>query len=212
MATAVLSAKRPQRKAAAQISLRLPEKGVTYSLKAFMDLCKLNPELDFERNADGSVIIVTPPVGGSGRRSGQVYGQLFVWAMNDGSGEPFDASTGFTLPNGAVRSPDASWISSKRWDALSEEQQDTFTNLAPDFVAEVRSKSDKLTTLRKKMAEYIQQGVRLGWLIDPITKTVEIYRASQPPQRFENLKTLRAGSELPGFVLDLKPIWARKSH
>lgn len=196
----------------APVQVRLPNKGVVYSPEAFWDLCQLNPDLNFERNADGSVTVMTPSTSGGGRKSSQVHGQLFIWAMNNGEGESFDSSTGFTLPNGAVRSPDASWVHSETWNALSEAEQDAFSNLAPDFVVEVRSKSDKLPTLRKKMREYIDQGVRLGWLIDPLAKTAEVYRPGKPPQRVENAKTLRGDPELPGFVLDLKLVWARKSH
>jgi Uma2 family endonuclease len=192
--------------------VRVPMKGVFYSPKAFWDLCRLNPEVLFERNPDGSVALMTPAGGGAGRRSGHVYGQLFVWAMKDRTGESFDSSTGFTLPNGAVRAPDASWVRADKWNALTEEEQEVFPPLVPDFIVEVRSQSDNLPSLQKKMREYIEQGVPLGWLIDPQAKTVEVYRPDHPPARYENVKTLRAGPEMPGFVLDLKPIWGRKSH
>lgn len=211
MAT-VQPAKRPGAALGRSLSVRLPLKGVTYTAKAFWDLCQLNPDIPFERNADGSVVVMSPAGGGGGRRSSQVHGQLFAWAMKDGTGESFDSSTGFTLPNGSVRSPDASWVSSEKWNALSEDEQEVFPKLVPQFVAEVRSKSDKLSAVQKKMREYIEQGVSVCWLIDPQSKSVEIYRPNQPPQRVENAKSLRGDPELPGFILDLKPIWARKSH
>lgn len=194
------------------VSVRLPRKGVSYSPEAFWELCQLNPDLNFERNGDGSVILMTPVGGGGSYRSGEIFAQLRNWAKANGEGLSFDSSGGFTLPNGAVRSPDASWIRWERWNTLTEQEQEVYSPIAPDFIAEIRSKSDRLPALRKKMREYIEQGVRLGWLIDPQIKTVEVYRPDQRPQRFEKPKNLRAGPELPGFILDLKPIWARKSH
>jgi Uma2 family endonuclease len=194
------------------VHVRLPKKGVSYSPDAFWELCVLNPDLNFERNADGSVSLITPAGGAGGNRSGETFGQLYVWARTNGEGLSFDSSSGFTLPNGAVRAPDASWIRSERWFALSEEQREKFSPIAPDFVAEVRSMSDKLPALRKKMREYIEQGVRLAWLIDPQTKSVEVYRPNQSPQRIENAKSLGGDPELPGFVLDLKAVWGRKSR
>jgi Uma2 family endonuclease len=208
----VQTAKRSGAALSRSLSVRLPVKGVTYTAKAFWNLCSLNPDIPFERNADGSVSVMTP-VGGEGSfRSGEIFAQLRNWAKSNGEGLSFDSSGGFTLPNGAVRSPDASWIRLDRWNALSDEEQEVFSPIAPDFVVEVRSKSDKLPTLRKKMHEYIAQGVCLGWLIDPQAKTVEVYRPDHPPARYENPKSLRAGPELPGFALDLKPIWSRKSR
>jgi Uma2 family endonuclease len=194
------------------IVLRMPESGVSYSNEAFWKLCLLNPDKDFERNADGSVVVMTPAGGGSSRRTGHVYGQLYNWSMAGGGGEPFESSAGFTLPNGAVRAPDASWVRSERWDALSEDEQEAFPRIVPDFIVEVRSPSDRISDLRKKMREYIEQGVKLGWLIDKQSKMVEIYRPDRPPQRLENVESLSGDPELPGFVLDLKVIWARKSH
>jgi Uma2 family endonuclease len=194
------------------IVLRLPEDGVAYSSEAFWNLCVLNPDKNFERNADGSVVVMTPAGGGSSRRSGHVYGQLYTWSMTGGGGEPFESSAGFTLPNGAVRSPDSSWVRSEKWNALSEEQQEGFPPIVPDFVVEVRSKSDSLAESRRKMREYIEQRVSLAWLIDIQSKSVEVYRPDQSHQRLESAESLSGEPVLPGFVLDLRVIWARKSH
>jgi Uma2 family endonuclease len=182
------------------IALLAPAAGVHFSSEAFWKLCQLNPDLNFERNADGSIVVMTPAGGGSARRSGQVYGQLFMWAMKDGTGEPFDATAGFTLPNGAVRSPDASWVLSSRWNALTEAEQEAFPRIAPDFVAEVRSKSDSLVELRRKMKEYVEQGVRLAWLIDPESRLVEIYRpgAGAGLERGANQRRTRIARVCPG--------------
>lgn len=193
------------------VTLRLPTSGECTDAE-FQQLCQLNPNNDFERNADSSLVVMTPSGGGSSRRSGLTYGQLPNWAMKAGVGEALDASAGFVLPNGAIRSPDASWVSSAQWDSLSEEEQEVFLPLVPEFVAEIRSPSDRISDLREKMREYIEQGVKLGWLIDQPSKSVEVYRPGQPPQRFENVESLSADPELPGFVLDLKVIWARKSR
>ncbi len=209
MAT-VQPAKRPSAAVRKPLEVRLPLKGVTYTAKAFWDLCRLNPDLPFERNSDGSVGIMTPVGGEGSRQSSETFGQLFIWTRANGEGIAFDSSIGFTFPNGAVRSPDASWIQSKRWFEISTEQQVKFPPIVPDFVAEVRSDSDRLPALQKKMREYMEQGVRLGWLIDPQSKSVEIYRPKQATKRIENAKTLRGDPELPGFVLDLKLVWAAK--
>ena len=131
------------------------------------------------------------------------------WARRDGTGVPFDSSTGFTLPNGAVRSPDASWILRSRLTALTGEQRTGFWRIAPDFVIELRSGSDTLGSLQRKMAEYIANGVKLGWLIDPLDprRRVYIYRPDTPVEILEHPESLSGEPELPGFDLDLKPVW-----
>ncbi|NEO01060.1 MAG: Uma2 family endonuclease [Moorea sp. SIO3I7] len=122
-------------------------------------------------------------------------------------GVTFNSSTAFRLPNGAIRSPDAAWVSQKRWNALTPEQQETFPPLCPDFVLELRSKSDNMEPLRQKMQEYIDNQLGLGWLIDPNHKTVEIYRLNQPVEVLKSPKTLSGEDVLPGFVLDLEFVW-----
>ena len=139
--------------------------------KQFDALATANRDLKFERTAKGE-LIVNPPTGGeSGKRNLSISTQLGIWfEANDTLGEAFDSSTGFKLPNGANRSPDASWVRKDRWEALSQEQQEGFVPLCPDFVIELRSKSDSLKELRAKMQEYIDNSSQLGWLIDPQNK------------------------------------------
>ena len=131
-----------------------------------------------------------------------------MWNDNTDLGISFDSSTGFTLPNGAVYSPDASWVSNEKWDGLTQQQrEEEFSPLAPDFVVELRSSSDSLKKLQKKMAEYIENGVRLGWLIDPKNKTVEIYRQGKEIEILEFPETVTGEDILPGFELNLNKIW-----
>jgi Uma2 family endonuclease len=173
----------------------------------FMILCQENPELRLELSSQGELII-TPPTGSEGGwRSGEVFGSLRAWAKKDQTGLSFDSSTGFTLPNGAIRSPDASWILRERWTALTKAQREKFAPLCPDFVAEVRSQSDKLPDLLDKMHEYIDNGARLGWLIDPLEKRVYIYRPGQSVEILENPEMLSGDSVLPGFILQIQELW-----
>ena len=137
----------------------------------FYDFCQTNPNLRIERNADGRVIVMPPAFADTGNRNGRVFGQLYIWAETDGTGEVFDSSSGFTLPNGATRSPDAAWILSGRWNALTLEQQASFAPIAPDFFVELRSSSDTLASLQDKMVEYIANGVQLGLLYRPQAAT-----------------------------------------
>jgi Uma2 family endonuclease len=173
----------------------------------FFSFCQLNPDLRIERTAEGDLVIMTPAGADSGRRNMELSMQLAVWSKRDGTGVAFDSSAGFWLPNGAERSPDASWIRRERWDALTAQQQKKFAPLAPDFVAELRSETDRLAQLRAKMQEYADNGVRLGWLVDPVERRVEVYRPGQPPAVLDNPPAVAADPELPGFTLDLAPIW-----
>ncbi len=148
-----------------------------------------------------------PAFGGTGARNCRLTTQVGHWAWNDGTGTAFDSSAGFTLPNGAVRSPDASWIRNERWNALTREQREnSFSPICPDFAVELRSQSDRKKKLGKKMEEYIEQGARLAWLLDPIGGTVEIYRPGRPVDGLDKPATLSGEDVLPGFVLDLKGI------
>lgn len=136
-----------------------------------------------------------------------ISGELYLWWRNAGKpGKVFDSSTGFYLPNGADRSPDASWVSQSRWDTLSDDQKQTFANVCPDFVVELRSRSDSLKTLQEKMPEYMD-GARLGWLIDPKNRRVEIYRQGQEVEARSQPQTLSGEDVLPGFVFQLDLIW-----
>ncbi|MEO0520972.1 MAG: Uma2 family endonuclease, partial [Cyanobacteria bacterium P01_A01_bin.116] len=150
-------------------------------------------------------LIVSPPTGGeSGKRNLSISGQLNNWfEANDTLGEAFDSSTGFKLPNGASRSPDAAWVSKDRWEALTPEQREGFVPLCPDFVVELRSNTDRLKTLQDKMKEYMLNGAQLGWLIDPQSKRVEVYRQGQGVEVLENPDALSGEAVLPGFTLSL---------
>jgi Uma2 family endonuclease len=173
----------------------------------FFEFCQRNPDVRMERNGAGDLIIMTPAGSESGRRSGEAFYQLTAWSKQNGTGVTFDASTGFGLPKGGERSPDASWVLRTRWDALTEAERNKYAPLAPDFVIEVRSESERLPQLREKMQEYADNGVRLGWLIDPFQRRVEIYRPGEAPVGIDNPTTISGNPELPGFTLELAPIW-----
>lgn len=173
----------------------------------FYQLCQQNQALRFERSAQGELIIMSPTGGATGNRNGRLIQQLFNWTDMEGTGVAFDSSTGFKLPNGANRSPDAAWIIRKRWDSLTPEQQERFVPLCPDFVVELMSSSDSLTVTQAKMREYLENGARLGWLIDRQSKQVEIYRPEQDTEVLPSPETLSGEEVLSGFVLSLKSIW-----
>ena len=197
-----------QRAAGRTVALELtPDVRLFVSPEGFRRLCGANPDLRLERTARGAIEAMPPAFGGTGARNCRLTTQVGSWAWNDGTGTAFDSSAGFTLPNEAVRSPDASWIRNERWHALTEEQRDnSFSPICPDFVVELRSRTDRLKKLQKRMREYIEQGARLGWLIDPIRGTVEIYRPGRPVDRLMKPDSLSGEDILPGFVLDLKGI------
>jgi Uma2 family endonuclease len=167
------------------------------------ELCARNPELRIERTPEGEIIVMSPTGAEAGRRNFQLIAQLGQWVAGDGSGVGFDSSTGFLLPNGAERSPDASWVRRTRWDALTREQQRRFAPLCPDFVVELRSPSDTLADLQAKMDEYVACGAALGWLIDLDAKRAWVYRRGRPVEAIEHASKLVGDPELPGLVLDL---------
>jgi Uma2 family endonuclease len=170
------------------------------------DFCAANRDLHIERTADGELIIMPPTGAETGRRNADITAQLVVWSKAQGQGIAFDSSTGFLLPNDAERSPDAAWLLKDRWDALTSEQKRKFAPLCPDFVLELRSPNDRLDEMKAKMAEYIECGARLGWLIDPEERRVYVYRPGTY-QVLEAPPLLSGETELPGFVLDLGSIW-----
>jgi Uma2 family endonuclease len=167
------------------------------------ELCARNPELAIERTAEGEIIVMSPTGGETGRRNFQLIVQLGMWAARDGSGIGFDSSTGFLLPNGAERAPDAAWLRRERWEALTREQRRKFVPLCPDFVIELRSPSNDLAELQAKMDEYVVCGARLGWLVDVDAKRAWVYRPSRPVEAIENASSLQGDPELPGFTLEL---------
>jgi Uma2 family endonuclease len=189
------------------ISIQLPKAiALQVSLEQFEFLAVANRDLRLERTAAGE-LIVNPPTGWeSGQRNFNINGQIARWfEENEELGAAFDSSTGFILPNGAIRSPDTSWVSRERWQALSE--KGTFAKICPDFVVELRSKSDRRSELQAKMREYMDHRTRLGWLIDPQNHQVEIYRFGKEVEVLINPSQLSGEDVLPGFVLDLKRVW-----
>ena len=175
----------------------------------FLELCALNDGLRIELNARGDMELMAPAGGRTSNKNLSINIDFGNWVRNDGTGVGFDSSGGFTLPNGAMRSPDAAWILESRWRVLNDEQQRRFPPICPDFVIELRSESDRLATLQAKMVEYLENGARLGWLIDPVDPLhiVYVYRPDNPVEVLEGPDTLSGDPELPGFVLDLKPVW-----
>lgn len=174
----------------------------------FYELCQVNRDLRLERTANGELIIMPPTGGETGNRNIKIAFQLEAWSSQNNLGIAFDSSTAFKLPNGAERSPDASWVRRERWDSLNTEQKRKFPPLCPDFVVELRSETDVLKTLQDKMQEYLENGVRLGWLIDPKTQTVEIYRLGREVEILQSPEILSGEDVLPGFVLTLKSIFS----
>ncbi len=170
----------------------------------FFQLCQDNRDLRFERNSNGDIVIMPPTGGETGNRNSSITYQLYGWNYKNKLGVSFDSSTGFKLPNKADRSPDASWIPIEKWDNLTQEQRQKFLPLCPDFVIELRSPSDNLKTLQNKMKEYIENGTKLGWLINPQDKQVEVYRQGKKVEILDNPKTLSGEDVLPNFVLDLE--------
>ncbi|WP_333361432.1 Uma2 family endonuclease [Microcoleus sp. N3A4] len=184
-----------------------PTLTLTVTREQFVELAIANRELELERTAQGE-LIVNPPTGGeTGYRNLDIEGQLWLWNRQTKLGKAFNSSTGFHLPNGADRSPDAAWVRQERWDGLTPKQKESFIPLCPDFVVELRSKTDNMEPLRAKMKEYMNNGARLGWLIDRKNKKVEIYRQSQDVEVLENPISLSGEDVLPGFVLDLTEVW-----
>ncbi|HLG14005.1 MAG TPA: Uma2 family endonuclease [Blastocatellia bacterium] len=182
-------------------------RSVRVSEEEFYALCRDNPELRIEMTAEGELIIMPPTGSETGRRNSTLTQRVANWAEADGTGLSFDSSTGFILPNGAKRSPDASWIKKERWHALAPEQRERFAPICPDFVVELRSPDDRLPVLQAKMVEYIENGARLGLLLDPIQRSVYVYRPNQQPEQIDNPETISGDPVLPGFVLKLKDIW-----
>lgn len=188
------------------LSVNLPgSKSMT--TEQFYEFCQANRDLRIERTANGEVIVMPPAFSDTGNRNLKIGQQLANWSDRDSTGETFDSSSGFTLPNGAIRSPDASWIKLERWNALTEQQKASFAPICPDFVIELRSKSDTLKGLQAKMQEYIDNGALLGWLIDRQNQKVYIYRPNREAEILDNPKSVSGDRELPGFVLQMAKIW-----
>jgi Uma2 family endonuclease len=177
------------------------------SEEEFFEFCRLNKELRIELTSEGDLIVMPPTGGKTGRRSVRLTIKLGTWAEQDGTGQPFDSSTGFTLPNGAKRSPDFAWVRNERWDSLTEKEQEQFPPLCPDFVVELRSRTDSVKSLRQKMEEYVANGAQLGWLIDPFERKVYVYRPGAGAEVLEDPESLPGEPLLRGFTLDVRALW-----
>jgi len=173
----------------------------------FFDFCQSNRDLRIERTAKGDVLIMSPTGGRTSQRNAELVTQLRTWARGSRSGAVFDSSGGFTLPNGAVRSPDAAWVRGARLAALSADERERFLPLCPDFVVELLSPTDHRPTAQEKMAEYVANGTELGWLIDPTDRHVEVYRPGAAVERLDAPMRLSGAPLLTGFALDLAAIW-----
>jgi Uma2 family endonuclease len=177
---------------------------ITY--EQFRALCQTNPDLRFELTAIGELIAMSPTGWESGNRNIKLAAQVQNWTAVDGTGMAFDSSTGFMLPNGAIRSPDVAWVRKDRLDTLKPDPN-TFLPLAPDFVIELRSATDRLKPLQEKMQEYMDNGVQLGWLLNAKDKAVEIYRAGKDVEVLNSPMSLSGENILPGFILDISEIY-----
>ena len=182
--------------------------GLQMDDRDFFRFCQANRDLRIERNVKGDLIILPPVTGGSGHANAELTADFVAWARRDKTGKIFDSSSGFVLPNGAMRSPDVAWVRQDRLEALDYDPSEEFVPLCPDFVLELRSPSDSMRVLKAKMQEYMYNGARLGWLLDPIEKDVHVYRLGREPQVLRDPKSISGNPVLKGFVLKLEPIWA----
>ena len=173
----------------------------------YFHFCQLNRNLRVERTSEGDIIVMAPTGGKGGIQNAKLNLAFGKWAEQNASGQVFDSSTEFILPNRAGRAPDLSWVRNERWNALTQREQDQFPPLCPDFVVELRSKTDKLKNLQVKMEEYTANGAQLGWLIDPLERKVHIYRPAAEPEVLDNPENVSGEPLLKGFVLELRSIW-----
>jgi Uma2 family endonuclease len=180
---------------------------ITMTDDQLFEFCQLNQDFRIERKATGEIVIMSPTGSETDQRNFDLIGQLWGWTKQDGTGVGFGSSGGFTLPSGAVRSPDAAWIKKTDWEAIPQEKRQKFAPICPQFVIELRSQSDSLKELKTKMEEYITNGTLLGWLIDRVQCKVYIYRPNAVVEELDNPSTLSGEEILPGFVLDLSEIW-----
>lgn len=173
----------------------------------FLLLVRANPDLRMERTAQGEVLAMPPTGSEGGNYNAEVTTDLGIWNRKTRLGKVFDSSTGFKLPNGATRAPDSAWVKQERWNALSPQQRKGFAPLCPDFVIELISETDEVEILQRKMQEYMKNGCSLGWLIDPKSQKVEIYRPNHDIEVLNNPERLSGEGTLPGFILELKNIF-----
>lgn len=180
----------------------------SWTFQQFYDFCQANEEWRFETDSEGNLIIMPPTTIETSRKNNRLNFYLTDWAIKDDTGEAFESNGMFTLPSGAKKSPDAFWISKKRyWNLSKKDREENFAPIAPDFVLELRSKSDSLKTLQAKMREYIENGVRLAWLIDPKERKVHIYRVGGEVEILENPEKISGENVLNNFELNMAEIW-----
>ena len=180
---------------------------VQLSEQQFEELCRDNPDKKFELSAKGELVVMPPTSLESGWRNTELTTEVNIWSKSDKNGIVFDSSTMFTLPNGAKRSPDVSWMTLEKWNGLSQSERRKFARVVPDFVIELRSPTDALEDLQEKMTEYIENGGSLGWLIDPLEQTVHIYRAGGEIEILENPESVSGENVLKNFELNVRAIW-----
>ncbi|PYS52581.1 MAG: hypothetical protein DMG13_15730 [Acidobacteria bacterium] len=187
-----------------RLTLNLRSVGLTDD--QYFRLCSDNRDLRIEMTAQGDLIIMSPTNPDTGRKNAKITQRLANWTEQDGTGVCFDSSAEFRLPNGAKRSPDGAWIPKSRWNRFTKEEKQRFTEICPDFVIELRSPSDRVTEVQEKLEEYVANGSKLGWLLDPIESRATIYRPGQPPQRIDNPAIISGDPILPGFNFDFREI------
>ena len=173
----------------------------------FAEFCSEHPDLSFEMSAEGEIIVMAPTYSFTGARNHHIDGSLFVWSRSDRRGIGTDSSTLFVLPNGARRSPDASWTLKSRIEQLDPANREKFWHLCPDFVIELKSASDRPPAIHRKMKEYLANGAQLGWLIDPEAHTVSIYRPDRPVEKLTGIDSIAGEGPVAGFVLELGAVW-----
>jgi len=193
----------------AVIPIHLP-RTLRCTQEQFVELVKANPELRWELTAQGEVIVMPPTGSETGNYNSELLANFVIWNRQSQLGKVFDSSTGFRLPNGAIRSPDVAWIAQERWAQLSLEQRRTFAPICPDFVLELVSPTDDVNALEAKMQEYIENGCRLGWLVNPQKRQVTVYRPQMAPEIISFDVPLTGEDVLPGLTLDLQHIFTNE--
>jgi Uma2 family endonuclease len=173
----------------------------------FEELCSEYTDLRLELTSTGELIIMPPTGSETGVRCADLTYQIIAWTRKDGSGVCFGSSAGFTVPNGAIRSPDGAWVKRERWDSLTKQEKQGFAPICPDFIVELSSPSDRPRTLHNKMLEWIENGASLGWLIDPLKRKVYVYRPNEELIILDNPETVSGDPLLPGFTLNLTELW-----
>jgi Uma2 family endonuclease len=196
-----------------QTAIALPEKmepllpAPPVSDEQIIEFCRQHEGFRVERGVNGEMIVMSPAFSDTSGNNMELSTELNLWTRADGGGKAFDSSVGFTLPDGSMRNPDASWILLPRWNALTPEQKHSFAPICPDFVVELRSASDRLPELQAKMTMWTANGAELGWLIDPIRRVVEIYRHGEAPEVHENPTSVHGTGCVSGFCLVMERVW-----